>query len=70
MLKNLILFIIVVSIFYGAYLFFNQFISNARRNAEESISVPQIGVIMKGAKGLQKKSEDNVKKYDDPSYDE
>lgn len=67
MLKNIILFIIIVFIFFGAYKFVNQFTTTAKRKADESLSVPEIGTIIKGTKGLKKTSEENLKKYDDPS---
>ncbi|MGH7885376.1 MAG: hypothetical protein ACRENO_06740 [Thermodesulfobacteriota bacterium] len=67
MIKKIILFIIVISIFAGAYKFVIQFTTTAQRKAEESLSVPQIGAIIKGAKGLKKTSEENVQKYDDSS---
>lgn len=68
MLKNIILFIIVVSLFYGAYKFYDKFTYTAQRKASESITVPRIGVIIKGAKGLQEQSEENVRKHESEDY--
>lgn len=70
MLKNIILLIIVLSVFYGAYLLVNEFVSSAGKKADNSLSLPQIGVILKDTKDIQKKSEEKVQKYNDQMFDE
>ncbi len=70
MMKKIILFTLI---FLAIILFFKlteKYEEQAKKQTEQSLSVPQIKRVMKDVKGLKETSKENVKKYNDSSGSE
>lgn len=65
MMKKIILFILIFLAIIFFFRFTEEFEERAKKQTEQSLSVPQIKRIIKDVKGLKKTSQENVEKYND-----
>ncbi|NIP30926.1 MAG: hypothetical protein GTO02_14065 [Candidatus Dadabacteria bacterium] len=65
MLKKIILIIIILILLFFSYKAINNFRQHVQRQGDQSLSLKDIGKVMKDVKGLKEQRKRNVKEYNE-----